>query len=103
MHGREHAQHAAVQRVVLHGLPVRAVRDLLELAVLGNEARVAPAPVTAAVLEMLIGRQVRPVPGQDLELGGRRANPGRHTGGRQNGIPLAAQLGRGLVGEDIRG
>ena len=53
-HGRKPALHAAMQGVVLHGLPVGAVGCLAYRAPIHNEARMAPAAVTSAVFHCVI-------------------------------------------------
>src|SRR5690606_12570490 len=66
--GFEPPPHAAVQGVVFTRLPVRAVRDLLEVVAFDDKARVPPAPVAAAIAQVGVWRQAVPALAQGVEL-----------------------------------
>ena len=67
---------ATVQRVVRHRLPMCAMRRLRHLPVGHGEATVPPAPVTPAILQVLIGWQVVPCLVQAFQIGCGRVQPG---------------------------
>jgi hypothetical protein len=70
-----------MQGVVLHGLPRGTVRHLGHLRTVDHKAAVAAAPVTAAVAQVGVGRQVIPEAGQGLQVRGCSPGPTAKRGG----------------------
>lgn len=80
-----------MQGVVGQRLPMRPVVDLRDPRAIDHEAAVAPAPVLAAILQVLVGGQVVPCVAQGRQ--GIRATTGLR------GHPLRTQRGVTLLGD----
>jgi hypothetical protein len=96
-HGGKPALHAAMQGVVLHGLPVGAVGCLAYRAPIHNEARMAPAAVTSAVFQKVVRGQIGPVRRKRLQISQITAQPDCGVMRLQHGITAVTQLLRHLA------
>lgn len=73
---------AVGQRVVVGGLPVRALHPLAHASIgIDDQRGMAPEAVAPAITQVPVGRQVVPVPGHRRETG-RIAASQREAGGR---------------------
>ena len=89
--GTKPALNAAVQRVVVHRLPVRAVRRLGELVALGHKAAMAAEAIAAAVTQIAVGRERMPAGLQRGQLVGLAAECGAEVVQVQHGVAVLAQ------------
>ena len=100
--GFEQALHASVQRIVLERLPVRAVRCLRQRIAVLHEARMTPAPVAPAILQIIVQRQIHPAWSQSRQIGLRAAGQFAQVLRAQQRMTIAAQrlgkFGQGGIG-----
>jgi len=92
VHRLEHAQHAAVQGVVVERLPVGTVGGLPHLCAIDDETGMATATVAAAVAQIVVGWQIIPARLERTQVFRARLRQRQHFGGGQYGVTTHADI-----------